>query len=40
MSLSHLSGEDFFALNSFAKVHLDREQHGAYALSDIVLELS
>jgi len=35
-----LSAEDIFALNQVPNVEIDRKQHGAYALSDLILEIS
>jgi hypothetical protein len=35
-----LKPEDFYALNNITGVEFDRKQHGAFALNDLVLELS
>ena len=35
-----LSAEDIFALNQVPNVEIDRKEHGAYALTDLILEIS
>lgn len=35
-----LSAEDIYALNQVPNVELNREDHGEYALNDLVLEMS
>lgn len=38
--LSDLSPEDFYTLNAIPRVKIDRDQHGNFALNDLVLELA
>jgi len=40
LDISSMSPEDMYSLNSIPNVELKREVHGAYALNDVVLELS
>jgi len=40
LTLSALDAQSLYALNSISRVNIDTERHGAYALSDLVLELS
>lgn len=38
--LSELNPEDIYTLNSIPRVKIDRDEHGGFALNDLVLELS
>jgi len=38
--LSELSPEDIYTLNSIPRVKIDRNQHGGFALNDLVVELA
>jgi len=40
LKISSISPDDMYSLNSIPHVELKREEHGNYALNDIVLELS
>ena len=40
MTIAELSAEDIFSLNQIPGVHISRDNHGKYALNDLVLELS
>ncbi|CDW84758.1 UNKNOWN [Stylonychia lemnae] len=40
LSLNDVDAQSLYALNSITKVQFDREQHGQYALNELVLELS
>ena len=39
-TLSELSPEDIYTLNSVPRVKIDRNQHGKFALNDLVVELA
>jgi hypothetical protein len=39
-TLNTIDAKSLYSLNSIARVNIDRERHGSYALSDLVLELS
>lgn len=39
-TINDLAAEDVYALNKITNVDVDRDRHGAYGLSDLVLELS
>ena len=40
LKISSMSAEDMYTLNAIPHVELKREEHGNYALNDVVLELS
>jgi hypothetical protein len=40
LTINDIEAKSLYALNSIARVNLERERHGSYALSDLVLELS
>jgi hypothetical protein len=40
LTLNTIDAKSLYALNSISRVNIDRERHGGYALSDLVLELS
>lgn len=35
-----MESKSFYTLNSISKVHLDRDSHGQFSLSDLIVELS
>lgn len=35
-----MESKTFYTLNSISRVHLDRDMHGKYSLSDLIVELS
>lgn len=40
LTINDLDAKTLYTLNSISRVNIDRERHGVYALSDLVLELS
>jgi len=40
LTLNDIDAKNYYALNSIPKVQFDRDQHGSFALNDLVLELS
>jgi hypothetical protein len=40
LAVKDIEAKSFYALNSISRVALERERHGAYSLSDLVVELS
>ena len=40
LSINDLDAKTIYSFNSVSKVSLDRDIHGGYSLSDLVLELS
>lgn len=40
LTIGDVEANSMYALNSIPRVHFDRERHGHYSLSDLVVELS
>lgn len=40
ISISSLTADDFYTLNSIPGVELDRKMHGSFALNDLAMEMS
>ena len=40
LTVGDVEAKSLYALNSISRVNLDREKHGAYSLSDLIVELS
>ena len=40
LSIGDVEAKSLYALNSISRVNLDRERHGAYSLSDLIVEIS